>query len=358
MAGGLLTRGGLAAIVILLAAAPASARAQWGIVGTPQPRTNVGAMLSGTACPSATDCWAVGFSNNGTSTVSLVEHWDGASWTPVDTPAPATGDLVIYGLNAVTCAAADACWAVGSFYAGAGATRPLVEHWDGRSWSLVDAPGTGDTDALLGVTCTSSSDCWSVGYSFRSGWRSLVEHFNGSAWTRVASPDPFDGDTLAPAFNVLRSVACRSADDCWAAGYGKQEADYRALLAHWDGSRWSAATPAAAPGASDGALFGVACAPSTCWAVGLAGGPGNPTLSTTDPQVADPQPLIERLDAGTAAVATPVLPAGAGQAGLTGVACGGTGCVAVGYADDAPGEGARSLIERWDGTAWRASPAA
>jgi hypothetical protein len=39
------------------------------------------ASLAGVACPSATRCIAVGQSQNGASTMTLAETWNGTTWT-------------------------------------------------------------------------------------------------------------------------------------------------------------------------------------------------------------------------------------------------------------------------------------
>ena len=40
----------------------------------------------------------------------------------------------------------------------------LIEHWNGISWSIVTSPNNGTSGLQLnGVTCASASDCWAVG---------------------------------------------------------------------------------------------------------------------------------------------------------------------------------------------------
>src|SRR5207248_2103206 len=71
----------------------------WTPVRTPAPNTSLGSLIEGTACPSARDCWSVGWSSNGTSDMALIEHWTGHGWHTVRSPTPPRADLVIYGLN-------------------------------------------------------------------------------------------------------------------------------------------------------------------------------------------------------------------------------------------------------------------
>ena len=131
------------------------------------------------AALSPNDVWAVGYSTDGTGDHPLIEHYDGASWTQV------TGAGVIGqgSLAAVSAAGASDVWAVGSV--GGGSTKTLVEHWNGAAWARIPSPSPSRSENdLLGVSARGGSDAWAVGYyASSSGHKSLVEHWNGSAWS-------------------------------------------------------------------------------------------------------------------------------------------------------------------------------
>src|SRR5438105_12938109 len=85
-----------------------------------------------------------------------------ANWSIVASPNTSTTQNNLLG---VTCVSASDCWAVGSYVAGSGAPRTLIEHWDGTAWAIVPSPNTSlPNNVLSGVTCVSWSDCWAVGY--------------------------------------------------------------------------------------------------------------------------------------------------------------------------------------------------
>jgi hypothetical protein len=71
---------------------------------------------------------------------------------------------------------------------------PYVLHWDGKTWSLIETPDPGAFgSALEGITALSASDIWAVGQtqsSAKGPVRTLTERFNGTSWSVVASPDP------------------------------------------------------------------------------------------------------------------------------------------------------------------------
>jgi len=153
------------------------------------PTPGLGGYLYGVTCASASDCWAVGFYYySGSSNHTLIEHWDGTLWSVVTSPNPDTSGINI--LQAVTCASASECWAVGD-YSVVGGYSTLVEKWDGTSWSIVTSPNNGSQNFLRGVTCASASDCWAVGG--QSGPQTLIEHWDGTLWSVVTSPNPGDG---------------------------------------------------------------------------------------------------------------------------------------------------------------------
>jgi hypothetical protein len=127
---------------------------------------NVGS-LSGVSCVSASSCTAVG--SSGTNRSTLIESWDGTTWSVVTSPNSGSGDNE---LDSVSCVSATSCTAVGSSSAEDNliATSTLVESWDGTTWSVATSPdgpaippGTqeGPND-LLGVSCLAAS-CTAVG---------------------------------------------------------------------------------------------------------------------------------------------------------------------------------------------------
>ncbi len=262
----------------------------WSQVSTPEPGgTSSGSqqILTGIACTSASNCWAVGYEEPSSGPqLNDALHWNGAHWSQVSTPDPGgalTGDT--NELLGVACASATSCWAVG-YTRGAYPAPELnqVLHWNGTHWSQASTPqpgGTsnGDTNELGilggGVTCVSASSCWAVGFTQNgSGTPQLnqVMHWNGATWNQVSTPEP--GGTGATDTNELTAVTCRSASNCSAVGEsesGSSEPTLNQVL-HWSGHTWVSA-PVINPGGSDtGALnqlIGVACpAASNCSAVG------------------------------------------------------------------------------------------
>lgn len=135
----------------------------WAIVPSPNTSATEGNTLNSVACASPSDCWAVGTYFTGTHNYgqTLIEHWDGNSWTIVPSPNATTTNSNV--LSAVACASASECWAVGSYNNGS-AAQTLIERWNGTSWAIVPSPNNGtQSNALSGVTCSSASECWAVG---------------------------------------------------------------------------------------------------------------------------------------------------------------------------------------------------
>ena len=231
----------------------------WTIVASPNRGQNDSNTLTGVSCIAANSCKAVGYSR-GTGGVwkTLIESWNGQTWTLVNSPIKGTASNV---LNAVSCVSANSCIAVG--YAGA---KTLVESWNGHAWKLVASPSSGTVgNGLLGVSCTSASACSAVGYA---GAKTLVESWNGSAWTIVASPNR----GTPPHSNRLESVSCLSPTSCRAVGTDRaQGGANKTLVESWNGHAWTiVASPS--PGSSANDLHGVSCKSATsCQAVGNSG---------------------------------------------------------------------------------------
>lgn len=230
--------------------------------------------LYGVAAVASDDAWAVGGSD-GSAYNTLVEHWDGTSWSIV--PA-ASFPGVLYAVAAV---GPDDVWAVGSEnYPG----RGLIEHWNGRTWS---ATYLRFAALLRGVTAVGPRTVWAVGQRYGRtnpfGDTTLTMRFNGSVWSQVRSPNPLTGNDTDQ--NWLTSVSAVSANNVWAVGrYGNHDGGPldQTLIEHWNGTRWSV-VPSPNPGGSslDNDLWGVAALGSkNVWAVGGVGDFLNPQLSS------------------------------------------------------------------------------
>ena len=207
----------------------------WSMVPSPNPTPNVNDLAS-IKVVSANDVWAVGVTGYSTSQQTVVEHWDGSAWSIVPSPNPG-GNNSLYDLAVVS---PTNIWAVGSFIpTGRGLQdwRSLVEHWDGSSWTVVTVPSTGNQDFLYGVSALGADDVWAVGATgTTSGSQSvpgLALHWDGTRWSIVPVPRLPTGQNPE-----LFGVVVLGADDVWASGDDDQPNSYGMEMVHWDGTSW------------------------------------------------------------------------------------------------------------------------
>src|SRR5882757_3191561 len=242
----------------------------WSIVSSPNTSATQSNFLLGVTCMSASECWAVGYYyNDNVISQTLIERWDGTSWAIVSSPNTSTADY--NSLSGVTCVSASECWAVGYYYTGDNfVDQTLIERWDGTSWSIVNSPNTNtQSNVLLGVTCGSASECWAVGdYAFTgSVLQTLIERWDGTSWEIVSSPN-----TSTTQSNLLYSVTCGPASDCWAVGYYIVDAVSnlnQTLIERWDGTSWTIVSSPNTSATQSNLLYGVTCGSMPdCWAVG------------------------------------------------------------------------------------------
>jgi hypothetical protein len=289
--------------------------------------------LNAVTCASASDCWAVGSYTGATYEQTLIEHWNGSSWAIVFSPdVPGFFDY----LSGVTCASASECWAVGFSFNGGFQT--LIEKWNGSKWAIASSANATGYDLLLTATCVSAVDCWAVGYSNNStGHRqTLIEHWNGTLWSIVPSRN-----TSATQNNTLQSITCTSASQCWALGYSNNGTADQTLIEQWNGRSWSIVNSPNTSATRKNHLDDVRCTlQSQCWAVGYS---NNGTADQT---------LIEQWNGRTwSIVSSPNT--SATQSNYVGrVTCASTSdCWATGYYVNSSGI-QHTLVEQWNGSSW------
>jgi hypothetical protein len=238
-------------------------------------------------------------------TRTLIEHWDGTSWQVVPNPNIGRMTLVrsphgkepasVNQLFAVAADSADDIWAVGEHaealplhkkkwhYASRYLVTPLVEHWNGTSWTLAPPPPQSITLPLAarglpfpavplnglglnGVSVSPSGDVLAVhtpdqvvegvGPAFQSVWL-----LNGASWS------PLSGyRTAQDPFFALTSAIVTAHDDAWVSGYDVEKSP---PIAHWDGNQW-ALTRLSARGTAKAAA---ATGPEDVWEAGVLGTP-------------------------------------------------------------------------------------
>jgi hypothetical protein len=235
----------------------------WSIERTQDPPEGYGVLMS-VACAAAQDCFAVGWTPSTTTT--LAERRGASGWTIVPTPNP-EGGLGIAQLSGIACVSSSNCVAVGFYVNDSPKSRTLVERWNGTSWSIEPSPNPPHTQqASLGaVTCLSADDCIAVGYQVRHLVGTvLVERWNGSTWSVQDAPNPSGAN-----ISEFYGVGCADANDCLAVGY-TQRRHGLSLAEHWDGSSWSILPPINPPSAVFANLLGASCAPGgACVATGF-----------------------------------------------------------------------------------------
>jgi len=138
----------------------------WSLQSTPTPADGDGIDLQAVSCLTVNSCTAVGFYFQSTTfgQPPLAEHWDGRAWTVQSTPIP-TGSSVDELLG-IWCRSAGFCAAVGEQQNDSSlATLTLVQVWNGTSWTTRTSPNRSlnDLDVLNSVWCGTGNRCTAVG---------------------------------------------------------------------------------------------------------------------------------------------------------------------------------------------------
>jgi hypothetical protein len=217
------------------------------------PETSI---LTGASCLSATDCVAVGWVATTQAVVALTQRWDGSHWTTLAPPRPAGAVQVhLYG---VSCPTTTDCTTVGWYSGKDQKQHPMAARWNGQHWVIQPMFVLSASAAELNaVSCASASDCTAVGDDTVHGKTvPLAESWNGHTWTEQA---------VGPAGVTLSGISCVSASSCTAVGDSSGRA---ALAEYWNGSDWT--VQPTAPPAANKSLSSVSCVSAgTCTAVGL-----------------------------------------------------------------------------------------
>ena len=164
---------------------------KWTVIPAPALPKGQSLALRNIAATSHSDVWVTGIGPTGQP--PAIMHFDGQQFSNV--PFPSAPEAFLSGLTTI---AANDAWVVGGQVSGT-----LTAHWNGTVWTIVPSPNVPNIGSLLGaVSASSSSDAWAVGCApcgadAGIGQTILVEHWNGKRWTIHQTPLIGQGDASA-----------------------------------------------------------------------------------------------------------------------------------------------------------------
>ena len=218
-------------------------------------KTSLQGMLLATSADSPTDVWAVGTYSTTLGSRPMVEHWNGVTWNARALPVPkrltanAPPDGIFprqsISITGVEALASNNVWVAGTWSDPLGfAEAPLVEHWNGTSWSIATTPRgfdlVGRVDAysagLLSIAAVNARDIWAVGVLQSGAYDGTYAlHWNGAKWYTSIQPRLKVNET-----GWLDTVAASPAGDLWTGGASLDS--MTDALFHWTGYSWDRAT--------------------------------------------------------------------------------------------------------------------
>lgn len=260
------------------------AHGSWTVTNAPGPSGSA-SRLTSIACPSTGPCDVVGtYTAAGGVQYPLAGTLSGRTWSPTALPLPANAVGSSANVAAVSCPAAGACVAVGSYATAQGGETPLIETLANGAWTAAEGPmapnDAGNNSSLAAVACSSSSSCTAIGnYRTTSGYASGMEDtLTNGKWS--VTPAQLPGPIGPSARSYLQGLSCVPPDACVAVGYfapmatgvSDISATYGLLESGASGTwvAFKAPSLGSGPGGEVGAqLNGVSCpASSNCVAVG------------------------------------------------------------------------------------------
>jgi hypothetical protein len=164
---------------------------------------------------------------------------------------------------------------------------PLILHWNGKEWRYVAAAALNERDPLFAVDAVSPHSVWAVGYDTNgSSDASVIAHWNGTRWSARVSKL---GSSAGSGLFGLTTLSGMSGAQAWAVG-GQDGASsgWAPLVKHWNGQSWKAVPAPGVPLPSSPYSFqwlnaAAAISATNVWAVGEAesyADPNNSVIAT------------------------------------------------------------------------------
>jgi hypothetical protein len=201
------------------------------------------------SCGSAGNCAAVGnYSNSSGEQAFVVSEKNGAWGRAIEVPGLAALNVYKSGaVDAVSCASAGNCAAVGTYRDASSVPEAFVVSEINGSWGrAIEVPGSAafGIATFPSVSCVSAGNCAAVGYSGSVTTDATfgplaVSEKNGTWGNAISVPG-----TVATARNAAASVSCGSPGNCAAGGSEATEFNgpYQAFVVSEKNGSWGKAT--------------------------------------------------------------------------------------------------------------------
>lgn len=190
------------------------------------------AAVTSLSCSSAKACAAVGRYADATGTEqAFAATFDGTTWASTQLAASLGSSAEA---SSVSCPAAKACVAVGSYLGAQGQRLGFAASFNASSWTAKRVAATKGPLRLVSVSCAKATSCVAGGYQVTGPGQSspLVLSRSGTAWSA--------GSTVGIGGNgQVSSVSCASASYCVAAGSSQLSGQVSEVFAAtFDGQGW------------------------------------------------------------------------------------------------------------------------
>lgn len=210
--------------------------------------------LNGIAAGSGHAVWLGGAKQVSNTKVSAaIYKWSGKKFVTAKLPELQKAFAGDPGVAAMSASSATNAWAVGDLYL-PGGTKHVALHWNGRKWTAVPVPLTGDAAGLRAVATSGPNNAWAVA----DDEVSTLLHWDGSVWSEVGPP---------PGHVQLDALAVSSPTLAYAVGYKLlPHSRYGTVILRYNGTTWAPAP--VAKGLPDSQVISVSMRGSTAWAIG------------------------------------------------------------------------------------------
>jgi hypothetical protein len=181
------------------------------------PALGANASIKSMAASAANNVWAVGQLPSTDGETEDVLHWDGKSWTALNTGTPSNEQLY-----AVSTSSPNNVWVI---------AQVGLMHWDGKAWSISQPTLTG---TLTAIATSSSNRVWAAGQKTLANGRSTgySVRFTGQKWVEVKTPTFY--------MSQLLTLSMRGTS-VWAVGYyqkSRTSVSQTPYVLHSTGSSW------------------------------------------------------------------------------------------------------------------------